>query len=325
MNELKVVAEQHVGEIKWNYDELKAALKEQMEVYKNTEYTDDTIKNAKADRSTLNKLAKAIDDKRKELKNQFMVPYDTFEQQAKELIAIIKEPVSLIDTKVKEYENRVKKQKHDEIMAYWNEKSASLDEEIKEIAFRKIYDDRWTNATATKKAYKDGIDSGIENIIKDIDAIKAMQSKYEADGMAEYKKNLCMADAVAVMNQRQKQEEEILRREKERLQREAEDEARRKAEEERQRIREEEAAKVKESLEKRKCVSKPVDNVGKPVDKNADTIAEEKAPEPVETKPEPEKQEASCYLIKIPHDKEALDKVTGYLDFSEIEYEVMEK
>lgn len=53
--------------VKWNYDELKQQLTEGLAAYKGRVYTDDTITQAKKDRAALNKLATAIDDKRKDM------------------------------------------------------------------------------------------------------------------------------------------------------------------------------------------------------------------------------------------------------------------
>ena len=52
MNEITVKVEQSVGSISWNYDEIKNRLMTELETYKNTAYTDDTIKDAKTDLAT---------------------------------------------------------------------------------------------------------------------------------------------------------------------------------------------------------------------------------------------------------------------------------
>ena len=104
MEEIKVVVQQEAACINFNYAEIKQQLEEQMEIYKGMEYTDDTIKEAKTDRATLNKLSKEIDDRRKAVKKEYNKPLDAFESQVKDLLSIIKEPIEIIDSKVKDYE-----------------------------------------------------------------------------------------------------------------------------------------------------------------------------------------------------------------------------
>ena len=70
MNEISVVVNQEPGKISWNFAEIKKRLEEELAVYQNTAYTDDTIKTAKGDVADLRKLAKAIEDRRKEVKGK---------------------------------------------------------------------------------------------------------------------------------------------------------------------------------------------------------------------------------------------------------------
>ena len=52
--------------IDFNFEEIKSELEEKLIKYKNLVVTEDGIKAAKADKAKLNKLAAAIEDKRKE-------------------------------------------------------------------------------------------------------------------------------------------------------------------------------------------------------------------------------------------------------------------
>ena len=55
----------------------------------------------KKDVATLRKIAKSVNEKKVEAKNEFMRPYTVFENNVKELIEIINEPISIIDNQVK--------------------------------------------------------------------------------------------------------------------------------------------------------------------------------------------------------------------------------
>ena len=70
-------------QILWNNEELKAAIAEKVKDYKTIAYTEDSLKDMKADRADLNKLKKAFEDERKRVKKICMEPYTKFEQQVK--------------------------------------------------------------------------------------------------------------------------------------------------------------------------------------------------------------------------------------------------
>ncbi len=114
--ELKILSPQEGGfvkEIRWNNEELKAEIAEKMQEYKSLAFTEETIKEAKADRAKLNKLRTAFEDERKRIKKLCMAPYDEFEKQVKELIALIDEPIRLIDGQIKEVEEQRRVEKKD--------------------------------------------------------------------------------------------------------------------------------------------------------------------------------------------------------------------
>lgn len=91
-------ATQEAGVVRFdNFDEVKAFLDLQHERYRNVIYSEDGIKAAKADKSMLTKLKKAIDDRRKEIKKAYLAPYNEMEAKIKELLEMINEPLSLIN------------------------------------------------------------------------------------------------------------------------------------------------------------------------------------------------------------------------------------
>ncbi len=248
MNEISVVVLQTPGEVSWNYLEIKNRLKEELEAYKKTAYTDDTIKTAKSDIADLRKLAKAIEDRRKEVKEKCLEPYTPIENQAKELVELIEEPIQAINNQVKDYEKRRKEKARAEINAYWTQKAAELPEDIREKAKKAIYDERWENATATKKSWREGIENGIRKILDEIGTIKSFASEFEEDMLTVYKDALSLQKAIQKMNELNAQKERIL--EQERKRREAEEAEKKRQEEERQ--RREELAKQKAQEEQQR-------------------------------------------------------------------------
>ena len=102
-------------QILWNNEDLKAAIAEKVKDYKTIAYTEDSLKDMKADRADLNKLKKAFEDERKRVKKICMEPYTKFEQQVKEITALIDEPIGLIDSQIREIDERRKAAKREEI------------------------------------------------------------------------------------------------------------------------------------------------------------------------------------------------------------------
>lgn len=227
MNEISVIVKQNPGAVSWNFQEIKSNLEEQLKVFENTVYDDDSIKSAKTDIASLRALSKTIEDRRKEVKEKCLEPYYTIiEPQAKELTALINKPIAAINAQVQDYEKRRKEKVRAEIDAYWLQKVPVLPKAIWQKAHDRIYDSRWENATATKKSWKDGIDSGIQQIAGDIETIQSFASKYESDMLQVFYNSLSLQDAIRKMNDLNAQEQRILEQQRrEREEREARERA----------------------------------------------------------------------------------------------------
>lgn len=223
MQEINVLVDQKNGVIGFNFEEIKEVLKNGLKEYKNMEFTEDSKKEAKATVASLRKLKKSVNDKRLEVKKSFMIPYNTFESQVKELDALIDEPINLINNQIEEFERKRIAEKK----AMINEVYASIMEEHPDISellpIARIYDSRWENATTTKKSIADAITQHLERVEKDLATIRSMQSEFEDKGIEKYRTTLELSDAITTMNQYQKQKEEILKRQEEEKLREEEE------------------------------------------------------------------------------------------------------
>lgn len=241
MNELQVIVTQKPAEISFNFDEIKQGLSEQMEIYKSMEVTEDVLVERKKDVATLRKMAKAIDDKRKEVKSGYMIPFDEFEKKAKELIEIINEPIDLINKQVKEFDEKQKAEKKAKALEYFNGNVGDVD-----IIFEEVFSPSWLLSATSFKSIKSDIDTAVSNRKADIETIKAMESEVEEKAMATYKATKRLADALKVINEYKVQKEAILEAEKRRIR---EEEERRKREEERK-AREEQERLAREQRER---------------------------------------------------------------------------
>ena len=221
MNDISVVVNQEVGKVTWNFEEIKKSLEDSVAIYQGMVYTDDTIKTAKTDVAELRALAKAIEDRRKEVKEKCLEPYNIIEKQAKELVALVNKPIEAINIQVQDYESRRKEAVRAKIDAYWKQKCAVLPESIWDAAHSKIYDSRWENATATQKSWKEGIDNGVAEIQEAIETIKSFNSEFEEDMLNSFYADLSLQNAIQKMNSLKAQKERILEKERQRREREA--------------------------------------------------------------------------------------------------------
>ena len=152
----------------FNYEELKEGISAKVAHYKNLVYTDDQIKEAKEDRANLNKLKKALNDERIRLEKEYMIPFNTFKAQLNEIIKIIDEPVTMIDSQVKEYQENKKEEKRKEIVSYFDSVKEKLPDEI---GLESIFNTKWLNESVSMKSVKKEIDDIVCKIQVDISTI----------------------------------------------------------------------------------------------------------------------------------------------------------
>ena len=177
--------------IEFNYNELKQEITAKAALYKNMIYTDDLIKEAKADKAQLNKFITALENERKVIKKQCLKPYEDFEKKIKELVSIVNEPVMLIDTQVKAYEDKQKEEKLEKIKELWEGT-----EHPEWLQCNQIFDQRWLNATFSLKKVQETIDASLEQIAADVKSLEALR-EFSFEAIECYKQTLDINRAIA--------------------------------------------------------------------------------------------------------------------------------
>ena len=182
MEELSLVINQpdegkFLTKIGWNKEQIKSVVKGITNQYHGLTYTDEQIQDAKRDRATLNALKKDISDRRIQVKKALMAPYDVFETEVKEVIALIDEPISMIDKQLIVYEEKVKEDKRKELLTYFNENVGELTELL---TFDMIFNSKWLNKTASFKSCKEEINEIISITNTDLETIEnVIDDKYK--------------------------------------------------------------------------------------------------------------------------------------------------
>ena len=247
MTDLQVVVRQQAGTIEWNYEELKAALQERMDLYKDAVVTEEGKNLAKKEVAALRNMKKAIDEKRKDVKKQCLEPYDEFNAKVMALMTIIDEPINLIDSQVKAFDEKRREQRRAAIQKIYGEVIGNVTEYL---PLERIYNSKWENVTTSVKSIREDMEKIVADTKAAVLAISSMQSDAVPKALDMYRHDLNMAAAVAYVNDYEKQKTEILQMEEQRRQEEAEKqrlaEIERARQEERRRMEEEERIRKEE-------------------------------------------------------------------------------
>ena len=168
--ELKVEEIKALAPIQFNYEDIKKWITEKAKEYKSMVYTEETITNAKSDRATLNKVAKALNDEKIRIKKKVLKPFEDFESKCKELQGIITDASNSIDIQVKAFETKEQEEKKKQIEDLFNTYIGDFKELI---IFEQIFNQRWLNKTYTIKKIEDEIKHLIAKTTNDLKVIDA--------------------------------------------------------------------------------------------------------------------------------------------------------
>ena len=138
---------------------------------------------AKNEVAALRKMKKAIDDKRKEVKNQYMIPYNDFEGKAKELMQIIDQPIGLISQQITEMEERRKAEKKAKIGALYDSLVGDLGDHL---TLKKIYNAKWENASTSMAAVRKEMEEVFSSVRKEVAMLEAMTSNAVPEALRRY-------------------------------------------------------------------------------------------------------------------------------------------
>lgn len=203
--ELKVNEYNLPSQITFNFEELKAELEKKVSMYSAMVYTDDQVKIAKADKASLNKLKKALNDERIRMEREYMVPFNAFKEQIAEIMQIIEKPILVIDNQIKDFDEKRKAEKLKDITdAYLGMTRPEW------LKFTQIFDDKWLNASESMNGICSRMEEKIEQINKDMETLKNLPN-FAFECMEIYKSTLDMNKALNEANmlsemQRKKEE-----------------------------------------------------------------------------------------------------------------------
>lgn len=171
--------------IESNFEEMEKDLSAQMQVYKELEITEEKNAEAKKDLATLRKIRKAIDDKRKEVKKEFMKPFDEFEAKVKNLIGLVDEPIQLIDTKVQEFEAKRKEERRIQVIEIYIDAIGDYQEYL---PYDYVAKQSWLNISTSDKEIRADISESIVATQNAIDTLTATDNGFLEKALDLYRK-----------------------------------------------------------------------------------------------------------------------------------------
>lgn len=189
--ELKIESYQMPEKILFNFEELKKEITAKTAHFETLVYTEEQIKDAKADKAALNKLKKALNDERIKREREYMQSFNEFKGQINEIIGIIDRSVIAVDKQVKAYEEHTKQLKKEAIIGIYE--GVGFPEWVD---FYKIFDEKWLNATVKEKAIEEALRSKFEQIAADL-ATLASLPEFGFEASEEYKRTLDINRAIA--------------------------------------------------------------------------------------------------------------------------------
>lgn len=199
-----------VGEIESNMKEVKGYVEELNNYYKNINFTEETMKEAKDEKAKVNKFKTQVADYRKNIVAEYNKPIKTFEDTAKETEKLLTDTYNTINQQVANYEGKLKKEKEEEVRNYFEEYRESLNIDFISFEDTKIKVNLSDSKTSLKKQAKDFIDK------VNMDLATITLQRYRDEILVEYKQNgFILNNAITTVLNRQKAIEEAKKKEEE--------------------------------------------------------------------------------------------------------------
>ena len=221
-----------------NFEEVEAQLRELMQPYEKLVLREEDISEGKNTLARIRKVEKTIDDYRKSIKRDFTAPLAAFEEKCKALTAVCAESESNLSEQINKYAEQRKAEKLAGLRAFFDDNIGSL---APYLSFEQVQNPKWGNVTYTVEQAQQEIAQAMDMCADGVDAIRGLNSEFEATLLTAYAKNHDLA-AVMKMNSElaeTKRREDARREAEEARRREAE--AARKEAEEREKARQEAA------------------------------------------------------------------------------------
>ena len=210
MSELQVLnsVQVRLGSIEFpGYSDLKGKALQVAKIIRETEVNEETIKTAKKLLAEANKAVKELEDRRIGVKKQMMGPYLEFEDQVKEIVAIVKDADQEVRSKVRELEEIERDNKEQALKEIWNTRMRPYRDELEFLVFEDWLEPYHLNKSTPISKIEEDMAAFLSAKCSDVIAIKSLENSI--DILDEYTRSLDMALSIQTVTQRIKNKEEL--------------------------------------------------------------------------------------------------------------------
>lgn len=166
-NQLQLITkDKKLSEIIEGVTQIRSIVREKMKVYECITYTEDNIKEAKADLAMINKSSKALNDTRIELEKIYMQPFNKFKDVVKDTCNMLDLTSNIIDSQIKKFEREEKDAKMKQIRDYFDEHNDYL------INFDRCFKSNWLNKNKGIAIVRAEINELFELVAADFEKLK---------------------------------------------------------------------------------------------------------------------------------------------------------
>lgn len=204
--ELKIYSPQDAGFVKrieWNFEELKNEVMAVARDYETLAYTDDTMKEAKADRAKLNKFVDALNAERTKVRKKLLEPDEQFGKEVKELTGIVQKAIDSIDGQIKGYERKRREEKTAKVREIYDENIRDLEPYL---PFERVFRPEYANSTTTMKSIREEILALIQKVAEGLSILNEVESKFAGDMKAEFLRSYDIGAAMSLRNRLETEE-----------------------------------------------------------------------------------------------------------------------
>ena len=194
-----------LGKITSNFPELKQGIKEMVAPFVGLDLENIELKEKKNMLARVRKGKLAIEDRRKSVKKEFLIPLNEFEQLCKELTSEFDVAINELDSSVKSQIQKERQDKRESLDEYISKKLEDdpLAEYIDSCEF--FFDASWLNSTYSDTKAKKEIDNKINEIKSAVELLSGLQ--FSSQLLDSYRVSGNLTAAIAMKKRLVEQEE----------------------------------------------------------------------------------------------------------------------
>ncbi|ACI00389.1 gp29 [Listeria phage P40] len=189
------------------YVALKNEAKELLEAMQSVEVTEDSIASNKKLVAEVRKKAELIDSERKGVKNEVNNPLKEYENQVKEVLAIIKEAENQVRAQLSTYEQSRQDSKREALHLLWSRRVGKFGDVDSFVSFEDWLDNKHLTKTLSISRCEEDMVNFLQSSKEDIATINALPNT--EDVLMYYSDGKTLQESIQLAKKREEQQEKI--------------------------------------------------------------------------------------------------------------------